>query len=157
MSDIDEKKIEEVLTRLLEGPVGDALCAKIVTQVGRDLDKAMEPYLTKAEYDREGKEAAEKFAEGMAESSEQMEGFFENVASYGLRIHNLEALQAVNHYSSLNQKEALELEMGLMTRIRTRVLEDLDSWTSNPEIHEHAKTMMMRIIKFLRPQKGTMN
>jgi hypothetical protein len=157
MSDIDEKKIEEVLTRLLEGPVGDALCAKIVTQVGRDMPTAMQPYLTKAEYNQEGKKAAADFSEEMQESSKQVAEFFENVAGRELRLHNLEALHAVDHYSSLNPKEGLDLTMALTTRIRDRVLEDLDSWVENPDIGTAPKLMMHRLIKFLRPEKGAMN
>jgi len=154
MSDLDEKKIEEVLTRLLEGPVGDALCSKIVAQVGRDMDKAMEPFVTKAQMEREAKEAeaaSKKFHELMAEGNASMASFLEEMSSHPIRIHNLEVLRAVDHYQAFNPKEHPHLEMLLMGQIRARVLDDLKKWTQRKDMVSDAKEMMEQILTYLEP------
>jgi len=154
MSDIDEKKIEEVLTRLLEGPVGDALCSKIVAQVGRGMDKAMEPYVTKAQMERETEEteaATKEFHESMAEGTASMAAFFEEMSTHPIRIHNLEVMRAVDHYRPMDPTRHLHLEMGLMARIRERVLDDLQAWVTQKDLVPEAKNVMEEILAYLEP------
>jgi hypothetical protein len=148
MSDVDDKKIEEVLTRLLEGPVGDRLCAKIVSQVGMDLSKVMEPYLTKKEYTDGIQKAEEGFVGAAQEAIEGLNPMLNELASYSARIHNLELMKATE-----NLGLPLKMDMALMDRIRKRVLSDLETWTKNEEFDPRARMAMQEYLDLLHPPK----
>lgn len=148
MSDVDDKKIEEVITRLLEGPVGDRLCAKIVAQVGMDLSKVMEPYLTKKEYASGLEQAEEGFAGAAQEAIEGLSPMLSELASYSSRIHNLELLETLDGI-----KVPLKLEMALVDRVRVRVISDLDTWAKNEEFNPKARSAMREYLNLLQPDK----
>jgi len=148
MSDVDDKKIEEVLTRLLEGPVGDRLCAKIVSQVGMDLSKVMEPYLTKKEYASGLEQAEVGFAGAAQEAIEGLNPILTELASYSARIHNLELMKTVE-----NLGLPLKMGMALLGRTRKQVLSDLETWTKNEEFDPRARVAMQEFLDYLQPSK----
>jgi len=148
MSEVDEKKIEEMLTRLLEGPVGDRFCAKIISQVGMDLSKVLEGYFTKKEYEQKFVETEEGFGAAAQEAIEGLSPMLNELASYSSRLHNLELLKAVEDTGL-----PLKLDVVLMERVRSRVLTDLQTWVKNKEFHPKARAAMQEYLDHLQPAK----
>ena len=118
------------------------------------MDKAMEPYVTKAQLEREANEAEEatkEFHKTMSEGTAGMAAFFEEMSTHPIRIHNLEVMRAVDHYRPMNPTAHMSLEMGLMARIRERVLDDLKAWVTQKDLVPEVKAVMEEILAYLEP------
>ena len=96
----------------------------------------------------------------MTEGTASMAAFFEEMSTHPIRIHNLVVMRAVDHYQPFDPKAHLNLEMGLMARIRERVLDDLKEWVKREDMVPEAREVMEEILAYLEPDdsdRGPLN
>jgi hypothetical protein len=114
---MDDSEIETILTRLLEGPVGDRLCAKVSTQMveairsrglafpdpieptGADAhDQSLpepssgEEFITRTEYEQKWNESADAIGKALKEAVAALSPFLDEIGETNIRLHNMELL-----------------------------------------------------------------